>query len=63
MIQNGDENLCPQAQAILDRRLIKKKEEVLIHWQGLSPAEATWEDVATIKEQFPDYGLEDKATF
>lgn len=32
----------PLPQAILDRRTQRNKEEVLIHWQGLSPAKATW---------------------
>ena len=31
----------PLPQAILDWRTRRNKEEVLIHWQGLSPAEAT----------------------
>ncbi|KAL6347193.1 hypothetical protein AAG906_012774 [Vitis piasezkii] len=37
----------------------KKKEEVLIHWQG-SPAEATWEDARTMRLRFLDITLEDK---
>ena len=30
----------PLPQAVLDRRTRQNKEKVLIHWQGLSPAEA-----------------------
>ena len=50
----------PLPQAILDRRTRRNKEEVLIHWQGLSPAEATWEDAHTIRLRFPNITLEDK---
>ncbi|KAA8544487.1 hypothetical protein F0562_022473 [Nyssa sinensis] len=63
IIRSDDETLFPKPQAILDRRLRQKKEEILIHWQGLSPAEATWEDLAAMKRQFPDHSLEDKAGF
>ena len=47
-------------QAVLDKRTRRNKEEVLIHWQGLSPAEATWEDARTMRLHFPDITLEDK---
>jgi len=29
-------------------------------WQDGGPEAATWEDIATIKFQFPDFSLEDK---
>ncbi|KAA8542515.1 hypothetical protein F0562_023667 [Nyssa sinensis] len=61
--EGEDGILVPKPQAVLDRRVRKKKDEVLIHWQGLSPAEATWEDLVTMKQQFPEYCLEDKAAF
>ena len=47
-------------QAVLDRRIWRNKEEVLIHWQGMSPAEATWEDARAMRLCFPDIALEDK---
>lgn len=50
----------PFPQAVLDRRTRRNKEEVLIHWQGLSPVEATWEDARTMRLRFPDITLEDK---
>lgn len=62
-VDNDDDSLHPKPQAILDRRVRKQKEEVLIHWQGLSPAEATWEVLDIMKKQFPNYSLEDKAAF
>ena len=36
--------------------------QVLIKWQSRPREEATWEDFLTIKEQFPDFQLEDKLT-
>ncbi|RVW35112.1 hypothetical protein CK203_085924 [Vitis vinifera] len=36
--------------------------EVLIQWKGLPQFEASWESVDTIKEQFPDFHLEDKVS-
>jgi Chromo (CHRromatin Organisation MOdifier) domain len=50
--------------AILDRRLVKKRKmerlEVLVRWSNLEDEEATWEDLASLKEQFPMLKLEDK---
>lgn len=57
------ETFFPKPQAVLDRRVYRRREQVLIHWQGLSPAEATWEDLKSMKQQFPDYCLGDKAVF
>lgn len=34
--------------------------QVLVHWQGKSAEEATWEDMLTIQSQFPTFNLEDK---
>ncbi|KAA8531815.1 hypothetical protein F0562_006468 [Nyssa sinensis] len=47
------EKLMPHPQAILDQR--KQGKEVLVHWQGISPAEATWENLEFMKNQFPDF--------
>ncbi|KAA8522099.1 hypothetical protein F0562_012587 [Nyssa sinensis] len=63
IVRSEDGILVSKPQAVLDRRVRKKKDEVLIHWQGLSPAEATWEDLVTMKQQFPEYCLKDKAAF
>ncbi|KAH7576003.1 hypothetical protein JRO89_XS02G0274100 [Xanthoceras sorbifolium] len=38
-------SLYLQPQTVLDCRIRWQRKEVLIHWHGLSPAEATWEDV------------------
>lgn len=54
------DSINPIPQAILDRRTRRRKEEVLIHWQGLSPADATWEEVEGLRIRFPNLSLEDK---
>uniref|UniRef100_A0A2N9H2J1 Chromo domain-containing protein n=1 Tax=Fagus sylvatica TaxID=28930 RepID=A0A2N9H2J1_FAGSY len=51
VIDNSD-GLVPLPQAILDRRTRRSKEEVLVHWQGLSPADATWEDAQSLRLRF-----------
>lgn len=47
-------------QAVLDRRMRKGLQQVLIHWHGLSPADATWEDLRDMKHRFSKLALEDK---
>uniref|UniRef100_A0A2N9J7H4 Chromo domain-containing protein n=1 Tax=Fagus sylvatica TaxID=28930 RepID=A0A2N9J7H4_FAGSY len=59
VIGNSD-GLVPLPQAILDRRTRRSKEEVLVHWQGLSPSDATWEDAQSLRLRFPEISLEDK---
>jgi len=39
------------------------KPELLIHWQGLSPVEATWEDQVMIQAPFSEFFLGDKEVF
>lgn len=55
-----DDESNPQPEAILDSRVRRKRSEVLIHWRGSSPMEATWEELEQVKKQFPDVSLEDK---
>jgi Chromo (CHRromatin Organisation MOdifier) domain len=49
---------------ILDRKLVKKKNEarteILVQWSNLDDDEATWEDYLSLCEQFPEIKLEDK---
>jgi hypothetical protein len=46
--------------AILDRRTRRGKTEILVHWQGLHPSNATWEVLEIMEKQFPRYALRDK---
>lgn len=59
-VHDEEGSLLPLPQAILEKRVRRRRTEVLVHWQGLSPAEATWEDHETLKTRYPDYTLEDK---
>ena len=51
-------------QAILDRRMVKKNlraaTQLLVHWTGLTPAEATWEFLDELSLCFPQFDLEGK---
>lgn len=53
-----------QPLSILGNRVITLHDtpihQVLVQWQGQPAEEATWEDQATIRNQFPDFNLEDK---
>jgi hypothetical protein len=51
------DGLHVKPQAILDRRTRRGKTEILVHWQGLQPSDATWE---ILENQFPEYALRDK---
>lgn len=51
--------VSPTSQAILKRN----REEVLVHWQGLSPADATREDSQELCLQFLEIFLGDKEDF
>jgi hypothetical protein len=52
-----------QPQATMDRRIVKRKNQaatqILIHWRGFSPADATWEYAEEIATRFPHFNLED----
>ncbi|XP_071901197.1 uncharacterized protein [Coffea arabica] len=45
--------------AVLDRRIVKKKNAAavqwLVQWWGTSPAEATWEDAEEIERKYPEF--------
>lgn len=47
-----DDRMMPKPRDVLETRTKNKKAEVLIHWQGLSPAKATWEEQEMIQVQF-----------
>lgn len=48
----GDATSTPSPQAVLGRRKNNNYAEILIHWKGLSPADATWERLEVIQELF-----------
>jgi hypothetical protein len=56
-----DNRLFPQA--IIDQRCHQGTTEVLVDWQGLSPAEAMWEPLSDFELRFPSFVLADKGNF
>jgi len=53
-----------QPRTILERQMARRKTQtitqVLVHWDGLSPANATWKYIDELKLRFPQFNLEDK---
>lgn len=49
----------PRPAAILDRRLVKLKghpaTQLLVHWEGSFPEDATWEDYVKFQSKFPSF--------
>ncbi|KAF9677931.1 hypothetical protein SADUNF_Sadunf08G0159200 [Salix dunnii] len=37
--------------------------QILVHWDGLSPADSSWEDESSFPSQFPSFTLADKCPF
>ncbi|KAJ8640178.1 hypothetical protein MRB53_016872 [Persea americana] len=61
-VREEDGMVVPLPQTVLERRIKKKKAELLIHLQGLTPAEATWEVEEDMKNRYPDLALEVKSS-
>ncbi|GAV59674.1 Chromo domain-containing protein, partial [Cephalotus follicularis] len=51
-MQEEEDSILSKPQVVLDRRTRRRREEILIHWQGLSPSYATWEDLKEMKGRF-----------
>lgn len=54
------QDAAPVPQAVLDRR---RKNQVLIHWEGSCPADASWEDVGQLQGTYPTFMLERTSIF
>ena len=53
-ITMGDQDeLLVRPQTVLDQRTRHNRIEVLVHWQGLPTSDCMWEDLTTMKLQFP----------
>ncbi|XP_075494748.1 uncharacterized protein LOC142532312 [Primulina tabacum] len=57
------EEFHPSPMAVLDKCMNQGKSKVLVHWEGLSPAEASWEDTAMLTAHFPSFVFEDNHDF
>jgi hypothetical protein len=62
-VDNADGRLLPKPKATLDYRTSKGVTEVLIHWDRMSPVDATWENLEDMQHRFPFFVLEDKDNF
>jgi hypothetical protein len=52
--------VTPEPEQAVKARLARGVRQVLIWWKGTSPATATWEDVDTLRDKFPQFQLEDE---
>lgn len=59
--QVDEDKLLPQA--ILEQRRHQGVLELLVHWQGKSPADATWELLSDFQLRYPTFALEDNGNF
>lgn len=50
---------APSPIAILDWKNTADATSILVQWSNTFPEDATWEDLETIKAQYPDLHLED----
>lgn len=53
------EDFKPTPQAVLDQRVHQSRTELLIHWEGLSPGHASWEDALALAEHHPSFMFDD----
>jgi hypothetical protein len=60
----GEQDELSEPEAILATRKVQQQgqavTQLLVHWKGKVPEEATWEDLILFKSQFPSFNLEDK---
>ncbi|KAF9682473.1 hypothetical protein SADUNF_Sadunf05G0112500 [Salix dunnii] len=61
VLTNGE--LQPLPKALLDSRIIHNQRQVLVHWDGLSLADSSWEDVSSFQTRFPSFVLVNKCSF
>jgi hypothetical protein len=52
--------VTPEPARVERARLARGVRQLLVHWQGEPPESATWEDLATFRDQFPQFQLEDE---
>jgi hypothetical protein len=50
----------PQPEEVTRARPTSSSWDVLVKWQGQPASEATWELLHQIKEDYPDFQLEDE---
>ena len=55
-----DGRIIPVPRTILRTRLNRGEQELLVHWEGSSEENATWEELTTLRDAYPELELEDK---
>jgi hypothetical protein len=57
-MQNG--RLLPSPEKIIKARMQHGQWQVLVHWNGTQPVDATWEPLQQFKASYPQFQLEDE---
>jgi hypothetical protein len=52
--------VTPEPEQVVRARLARGVRQVLVHWKSQSVASATWEDLDTFRDKYPDFQLEDE---
>ena len=52
--------VVPTPAAVIRTRLNRGRWQVLVHWDGRAPADATWEAVEDFKDRYPEFQLADE---
>jgi hypothetical protein len=52
--------VTPELEQVVCARLARGVRQLLVHWKGQSVASATWEDLDTFRDKYPDFQLEDE---
>jgi len=60
LLVKNTENISKFFLYYLVREGVQAATQILIHWKGLSPTEATWKFLDDIQLRFPTFNLEDK---
>ena len=59
-VDNAEGKVLPRPKVALEYRTKKGVTEVLVHCEGLSPADATWDNLNDMQLRFQSFVLEDK---
>jgi hypothetical protein len=62
-VDNAEGKVLPRPKVALDYCTKKGITAVLVHWEGLSPTDSTWENFDDMQLRFPSFVLEDKDNF
>jgi hypothetical protein len=52
--------IMPQPERAFNARLARGVRKIVVHWKGETAASATWEDLVSFIERYPEFQLEDE---